>query len=376
MCSLRAPSSGPAAVNRFLQCSSIPSASFPCPSCFAGHDLQAAGLGAGGGAYRRSRGAAARACDASRILAIGDRIAGARRRNRRCRRGARSAGRDRHRRGARHAAALEARVYLRDLQAVAPSLRSGGDLQHRACAEPRLATARAGDARSRRACRFRLADVARGGGALLLLVQPRRHRHAGRGRCDNVERVQPWGISCVVAVLLAVQAAPGRAAEDLSVEAERRGERVEVRARALITAPAAVVWEVLTDYEHLPRFIPGIAKSVVRLRDGGRLLVEQSGEARFLFFSFPIEVQLEVTERPPRSISSRAVAGNVRRMTGRYEIQPDADRGTVLLRYLGEIEPDFELPPLIGVAALRRTAAEQFTAMVAEIERRAAEAPK
>ena len=188
--------------------------------------------------------------------------------------------------------------------------------------------------------------------------------------------MQPWRISCVVAVLLAVQAAPGRAAEDLSVEAERRGERVEVRARALIAAPVAAVWEVLTDYEHLPRFIPGIAKSVVRSRDGARLLVEQSGEARFLFFSFPIEVRLEVTERPPQWISSRAIAGNVRRMSGRYEIQPGAGSGTVLLRYVGEIEPDFRLPPLIGVAALRSTVTEQFTAMVAEIERRAGEAAK
>ena len=115
---------------------------------------------------------------------------------------------------------------------------------------------------------------------------------------------------------------------------------------------------------------------MVRSRDDGRLLVEQSGEARFLVFSFPIEVRLEVTERPPQSISSRAVAGNVRRMTGRYEIQPNAERGAVLLRYVGEIEPDFELPPLIGVAALRSTATEQFTAMVTEIERRAAGAPK
>jgi ribosome-associated toxin RatA of RatAB toxin-antitoxin module len=183
--------------------------------------------------------------------------------------------------------------------------------------------------------------------------------------------VQPWSISCVVAVLLAAQAAPGRAADEFSVEAERRGERVDVRARAVIAAPPAVVWEVLTDYEHLPRFVPGIAKSVVRLREGSRVLVDQSGEARFLFFSIPIEVQLEVIERPPQSISSRAIGGNVRHMSGRYDIQPDAQRGAVLLRYLGQIEPDFELPPLIGVVALRNTAEEQFAAMVAEIERRA-----
>ena len=165
---------------------------------------------------------------------------------------------------------------------------------------------------------------------------------------------------------------PGYAADDLVVEAERRGEAVEVRARATIVAPVALIWQVLTDYERMPRFIPGIDKSIVRLRQGSRLLVEHSGEARFLFFSFPIEVTLEVTESPPEWVSSRAVGGNVRRMTGRYDLSPHAARGAALLRYHGLIEPDFVLPPLIGAVAMRSTIEEQFTAMVAEIERRAA----
>ena len=55
-------------------------------------------------------------------------------------------------------------------------------------------------------------------------------------------------------------------------------------------------------------------------------------------------------------------------MTGRYELS-DEGRQRVLLRYSGLIEPDFRLPPLLGVAALRSTVEEQFTAMVAEIER-------
>jgi hypothetical protein len=61
-------------------------------------------------------------------------------------------------------------------------------------------------------------------------------------------------------------------------------------------------------------------------------------------------------------------------MTGRYELHPaaSAQRNGILLRYEGEIEPDFYLPPIIGVAALRGMVEEQFAAMVAEIERRAA----
>jgi hypothetical protein len=90
-------------------------------------------------------------------------------------------------------------------------------------------------------------------------------------------------------------------------------------------------------------------------------------------FSFPIEVRLEITEGAPDWVASRAVSGNLRRMSGRYDIQPDA-RGRVLLRYTGVIEPDFELPPLIGTAALRSMVEQQFMAMVAEIERRAAAA--
>ena len=181
----------------------------------------------------------------------------------------------------------------------------------------------------------------------------------------------PASFACVViATVAAVAPLPGQAAEDLGVEAVRQGEAVQVQAHAVIAAPIAVVWQVLTDYERLPDFIPGIVKSVIRDRKGNRLLLEQSGEARFFIFSFPIEVTLEVTESPPQWIASRAVGGNVRRMTGRYELTEESAQ-RVVLRYTGLIEPDFRLPPLVGVAALRSTVAEQFTAMVAEIERRA-----
>ena len=191
--------------------------------------------------------------------------------------------------------------------------------------------------------------------------------------------MQPWRqSSCIgplaVLLLAAAPAGPASAARDVEIEAHREGASVEIKAHAELAAPAAVAWQVLTDYERLPAFIPGIAKSVVRERHGAVLVVEQSGAARFLVFSFPIEVRYEVTERPQQSVESRAVGGNLRRMNGRYELEPGVEPLTVRLRYHGLIEPDFHLPPLVGVAALRSMAEEQFAAMVAEIERRAAEA--
>lgn len=174
----------------------------------------------------------------------------------------------------------------------------------------------------------------------------------------------------LLAAVGALGAAGGTfAAEGFVVEAERRGEGVEVRARAFVSASPQLVWLVLTDYERLPAFVPGIATSRIRERRGHHLRLEQSGEARFLLFSFPIEVHLQVTEAPPDTVVSRAVGGNLRRMHGRYDLRADAARGGTTVVYAGLIEPDFDLPPLVGVAALRSMAEQQFRAMVVEIER-------
>jgi carbon monoxide dehydrogenase subunit G len=160
------------------------------------------------------------------------------------------------------------------------------------------------------------------------------------------------------------------AADDLFVDVERSGRSFAIRAEATVAAPIATVWGTLTDYDNLARFIPGMSSSAVQLRAGNRVLLEQKGEARFLVFAYPIEVLLEVLESPGDSIVSRGVGGNLRRMSGRYDLE--RSQGGIRLRYRGELEPGFELPPVVGTLALRTMVEEQFAAMVAEIERRAA----
>jgi ribosome-associated toxin RatA of RatAB toxin-antitoxin module len=179
--------------------------------------------------------------------------------------------------------------------------------------------------------------------------------------------------SFLAVLLLGASAPTVLAAEGLRVEARRADEGVQVRAEAQLEAPVSTVWEVLTDYERLPAFIPGITRSVVRERRGNQVILEQSGEARFLVFSFPVEVTYEVTETPETSIACRALSGNLKRMTGRYDIQPaGGGGGAVRLRYSGFVDPDFNVPDILEAAALRSMVEKQFTALVAEIERRAA----
>jgi ribosome-associated toxin RatA of RatAB toxin-antitoxin module len=160
------------------------------------------------------------------------------------------------------------------------------------------------------------------------------------------------------------------AAGDLTVEASRRGDFIEVRAHATLEASLAVVWTTLTDYDRLPEFIPGLRKSRVVSRRGSVVTVEQSGEARFLMFTFPIDVTLEALERPPASIQVRAVAGTLRHFEGGYRVEPEASTNRIVLRWVGTIIPDVSLPPLIGEVVMRTQIEDQFFGMVREIERR------
>lgn len=161
------------------------------------------------------------------------------------------------------------------------------------------------------------------------------------------------------------------AAADVVVDASRRGDAIEVVAYAELAVDAATAWRVLTDYDGYARFIPDLAVSRVVARDGPRSIVEQKGAARFLFFRYPLEVRLAVTETPQRTVQSHAVGGNVREMVGRYDIAPRA--AGIRFDYTGRIVLAEDGPGLFDVIAVRLNIARQFEALVREIERQAAQ---
>ncbi|MEO8142895.1 MAG: SRPBCC family protein [Betaproteobacteria bacterium] len=172
-------------------------------------------------------------------------------------------------------------------------------------------------------------------------------------------------ISCL---LLFWTAGAARAVEEISVEATRRDEALEVVCRAILDAPLDLVWRTLTDYDRLAEFIPGMRVSRVVERRGAVTVVEQSGEARFLFVTFPLEVTLASTERAPYAIDVSMLKGNLKRLDGAYRIEPQAG-GRILLTWTGVIEA-LSMPPLLGEFLMRASIEDQFRGMVREVERR------
>jgi Polyketide cyclase / dehydrase and lipid transport len=159
----------------------------------------------------------------------------------------------------------------------------------------------------------------------------------------------------------------GSAAE-VVVHATRDGDVLLIEATAEFEGTIAQAWEVLTDYDRLPEFIPNLRLSRVIERGRGAVTVEQKGEARLLIFSYPIEVRLAINESPPVKLVSRVVAGNFREMSGVYTL--GGQEGRVRLRYSGRMTPDFFVPPVVGTWILRYHVHETFAALVDEIVRR------
>lgn len=150
---------------------------------------------------------------------------------------------------------------------------------------------------------------------------------------------------------------------------------------AELAADRRTAWLTVTDYEHLPQFVPGIhgAQVLARFAGGGseRLLVEQTGEFRFLWFVQPVRVWLDVTHEAPERVLARSVLpsgvgaerSTLRHFEGSYLLTALDDSHTRLV-YEARIEPEQAIP-LVGTLAVRHTVEAQFRAMAAEIERRA-----
>jgi ribosome-associated toxin RatA of RatAB toxin-antitoxin module len=142
---------------------------------------------------------------------------------------------------------------------------------------------------------------------------------------------------------------------------EGGNQPVEFAARALLPVAPRVIWEVLTDYDRIASFVPGL-KASRRLSGAGEpLLLEQRlGVAAGSF---------RVEERPLEAIRFEAVGGNLREMRGAWAI---ADLGAgSRLDYSLSVVTGFWLPPVLGPKLIRDSFRGQFDALTAEMMRRA-----
>ena len=167
--------------------------------------------------------------------------------------------------------------------------------------------------------------------------------------------------------MLSLTVAPARAAV-ITLNIAQDGDALLIEAHIEVDADLRQVWGVLTDYDRLADFMPGMSTSRLIAREAGTAIVDQRGSMRLLFFDVALDVRLRVDEEPYHRISSRAIGGNLKAFTAVYTLTASGSRSR--LTYRGRLVPDFFVPPLVGAIALRARFEEQFGALADEIVRR------
>lgn len=146
----------------------------------------------------------------------------------------------------------------------------------------------------------------------------------------------------------------------------------QVTSSGTVQATPALVWRVLTDYDHLADYLPNLKSTRVVSRTGGKVILEQVGAARFLFFSQTIRLVVQVDERTPDRIDIELIEGDMKAFRARWELSPLAGAtGTTGTRvaYSATIVPKFDVPGIIGTSVVRKDIARMMAAVLSRVDR-------
>jgi len=175
----------------------------------------------------------------------------------------------------------------------------------------------------------------------------------------------------MLAAMLILASNPGRAADSpiRSIDVTYDGETYVLNAVMFAPVAQAVAWEVLTDFDHMAGWVPNVTESKVLKRDDASITVEQRGVAKYGALSFPYDTERKLDLKPKATIDSTQIKGSLRRVVSTMMLEPDG-KGTRLTYHL-EIVPSLLAGALLSKEFVQHEISEQFTAIIAEMVRRA-----
>lgn len=157
---------------------------------------------------------------------------------------------------------------------------------------------------------------------------------------------------------------------DISVDVQRDGEAIVVDVNLVVQAAPREAWDVLTDYDHMARFVSSLTRSEILSWSNESLLVAQTSRYRVGFLALEFHSVREIELIPLREIRSRLVGGDMKAST--FTTRLMAEDGATRIVNHARFIPDRWIPPVIGIAMLKTETRRQFSDLRAEILRRKA----
>ena len=179
-------------------------------------------------------------------------------------------------------------------------------------------------------------------------------------------------LAALFAALVPVSAWSLELNQDILVRVQKLGQTVAVDVDCPVDAPWSVVWEVLTDYEHMAQFISNIEYSGVETRTDNVLRVRQKGKATRGPLTLRFDYLREVELVPNHEIRSRLISGDLKASDFVTRIVEVATKLHIV--NTGRYTPNLWVPPVIGPALIEAETQKQFGEIRNEIMRRSATA--
>jgi hypothetical protein len=158
--------------------------------------------------------------------------------------------------------------------------------------------------------------------------------------------------------------------QDIVVHVVKDGPNISVDVDCPVDAPRSVVWNVLTDYDHMAQFVSNLEFSGVEDRSGDVLRVHQKGKASRGPLTLSFDNVREVELVPLLEIRSRLISGDMKASEFTTRIVNGATRLHIV--NTGRYTPNLWVPPIIGPALIGAETRKQFGEIRAEILRRTA----
>ena len=172
-----------------------------------------------------------------------------------------------------------------------------------------------------------------------------------------------------VAARAGSQAKPARADAPVVVMSEaRQGCFVQGSFHAAVADTLA--WSVLTDYDHISRFVSSVRSSRVERRDAAGILLRQDTVGGFFLFHRRVQVLLEIHEQHGSRIRFHDVLGkDFHAYVGEWNLTADSTGTRV--DYQLKAEPKSPMPRSLCRGMLKRVAQDLLEQVRTEMLRRA-----
>jgi hypothetical protein len=174
--------------------------------------------------------------------------------------------------------------------------------------------------------------------------------------------------SIYVFFMLCVITLPLGAVDFVEVQVTNDGGIYNIKIIAEVDASAEYVYKVLTDYKHIYRLNPSITESEILPSPGhGAVRVRTRVEDCTSIFCVDLNRVEDVNELPPNVLQMVIVPSlsNIRSGNAKWKIE-DMEEYTEIV-YQAQLEPDFNIFPIVGSAILKEKLRQEMMTCMAMI---------